>query len=71
MVPGGEVEFAEILALGLGMAGPAAMGVALGHMPLGLMATFGGLAAIGVGILGVLGDRLIAAPVRGACWRPW
>lgn len=49
---GTEVERAEILALGLGMAGPAALGAALGHLPLGLMAAFGGLAAGGVGMAG-------------------
>lgn len=79
-----EVEGAEILALGLGMAGPAAVGAALGHLPLGLMAAFGGLAAGGVGIAGsaraqlrALGDALwpvavaaiLAACIAGRGWR--
>lgn len=79
-----EVEGAEILALGLGMAGPAALGAALGHLPLGLMAAFGGLAAGGVGVAGsaraqfrALAEALwpvalaavLAAGIAGRGWR--
>lgn len=57
-----EVELAEILALGLGMAGPAA----LGHLPFGLTAAFGGLAAGGVGVAG--GARTQLRVLSEALW---
>ncbi|HEY4251869.1 MAG TPA: hypothetical protein VGM87_11730, partial [Roseomonas sp.] len=55
-----EVELAEILALGLGMAGPAAVGAAMGNLPLGMMAALGGLAAGGVGMGASAGAQLRA-----------
>lgn len=45
-----EVELAEVVASGLGVAGPVLMAAVLGHLPFGLVASVGGLMAGGAGV---------------------